>query len=114
QPVAGAPADTFEYPPPAEPREPQFRVKTPADAVAHGSALVEQFLRRRDAIAERARPGPRQVAVLEIRFRRAARARDLARHVQPAGAPIAAEILPEIRQLQRGAQRIGRPIEPVV
>lgn len=42
---------------------------------------------------------------------RAAGRVDLTRDVQPTGGPIASKVLPEIRELQRGAQRVGRSIE---
>ena len=47
--------------------------------------------------------------------RRALSAVDIVeRHVEPAVLPVAIEVLPEVRQLQRGAERIRRAIEPRV
>ena len=51
---------------------------------------------------------------LELRFTRAARDLLVARHVEPAGPPVPAEVLPEIRELQRRAQRVRRSVERVV
>ena len=42
----------------------------------------------------------------KLRFIGPGGALHVARHVQPAGSPVAAEVLPEVRELQRRAQRI--------
>ena len=63
---------------------------------------------------DRARPRRRHPAARQIRLAGAAGVLNLARHVEPADPPVVAEVLPEVGQLQRGAQRVRRSIERVV
>ena len=61
-----------------------------------------------------ASPKQRRVRLLEIRLPRAEGLAVRQRHVQAAVRPVAREILPEIRQLQRRAERVRRAIERFV
>ena len=112
---APARLDALEHPPAAEPGQPQLEPQPSADAVAHRPSLVESVARHGDAV-RRARVIHAGVSCLprEVGLHGAARVEHLARHVEPPGAPVAAEVLPEVRQLQRGAQRVRRSIERLV
>ena len=66
------------------------------------------------AAFEREAPGRADDAVREFAFVGAGIHLRLAGHIQTAGLPVATEILPEVGQLQRRAERVRRAIERVV
>ena len=88
----------------------------PRDAVADRAALARTRSRghaRRTPRCARVHAGVSGPPPGRSRARRSA-SLHLARHVQAAGAPVAAEVLPEVRELQRRAQRVRRSIERLV
>ena len=47
----------------------------------------------------------------QVGFRRAAGDLNVTRQIEPSRAPVAAEVLPEVRELQRSAQRVRGSVE---
>src|SRR5580765_2102878 len=103
--------DALEDPAAAEPRETQFELEAAADAVTDIASLVEEIRRHLATRLDRTHPRRRQSRTGEIAFERAARRLHFTRNIQTAGTPVAAEILPEVGQPPRRAQRVGRPSE---
>src|SRR5258706_13469877 len=95
----------------AEPGEPQLEPEPTGQRVAHRAASLEVCARDGHAAFDRAHPGRGYTTLRQFRFGRASLDLFVARHVEPTRAPVAAELLPEIRQLQRRAQRVRGSIE---
>src|SRR5262249_11277773 len=93
------------------PREPQLESETAAHAITHEASFGESLSGELDAGIERAHPGRRQATVSEVVLVGAARSRHLPRHVDAAAAVVDAEVLPEVRELQSGAEAVGRLVQ---
>src|SRR5439155_17155366 len=105
------PLDAVENVMAAKPGEAQLQSQAAGHAVANSPSLIEPLPGGGDTGLNRTGPAGRQMRLLEIGFLRSAGVGELSRHIQSACAPVAPEVLPEVGQLQRGAQRIGRSIE---
>ena len=103
--------EPLEDPHAAEPRTAQLVTEPASDAVADVSSGVERQLRSPGHAPQDALPRLGHPAIVEIRDARAPCRDVVQRHVQAAVLPVAIEVLPEVRQLQRGAQRVRRSIE---
>ena len=90
------------------------RAKPSAHAVADGATFRKPIARKRRARLDGVRPRVGEALAAQRLFARAGGAHGLGRHVQPADPPVPAQILPEVRQLQRRAQRVRRSVQSIV
>ena len=103
--------EPLEDPHAAEPRTAQFVTEPAAYAVADVSSGDERQLRSPGYAPQDALPRLGHPAIVEIRGARPLCRDVVQRHVQAAILPVAIEVLPEVRQLERRAQRVRRWIE---
>src|SRR5690606_14990294 len=98
----------------AKPGGPELVSQPPANTVAHASPRVEQVACPAAARLERRAPPWRPGSPIQIRERRAGGAPLRLRHIQPPARPVDGEILPEVGELKRRADRIGLNVEGFV
>src|SRR5688500_14563248 len=106
--------ETVENARSAEPRETQLVPQPPVHAVTHESACIERPSRALGYARQHAVPWLRDTAVIQVLPAGVLSVSIFEGHIEPALLPVALEVLPEVRQLQRGAQRIRRRIQPRV
>src|SRR5262245_61788507 len=87
----------------AEPRQPQLPFQAPAYTVADGAPFGEPLACELDAPRDRTRPALGHRRRRQLVFISPCHRLYVLRHVDAACPPIAAEVLPEIRQLKRRA-----------
>ena len=96
--------------PPSHVKRSSWRSR-PADTVTHVAPSAEQLARASGDSAECALPGLGQPPIVQILRVRVARLDVFEWNVEPALLPVAIQILPEIRELQRCAESVRRSIE---
>src|SRR5207249_10036927 len=114
QQIAATPLHSIENATATEPGQAQLEAQPATYAVADETAAIEAVASGRDAGIDGVGPWRREPPSPEVRFQGAGAALHIERHVEPAGAPVATEVLPEVGQLQRGAQGIRRTIKILV
>src|SRR5205823_3981915 len=105
QPVASA-IHPLENARAAQPGETQLDAEPARDAVADVTPIIKSVARDLNGAGHGATPRRTHASGSELRFEGAARDLLLAWQIEPAGPPVAAEVLPEVRQLKRRAQGI--------
>ena len=118
--------DTLEDACAAVPGQAKLVAQSAAHSFADETALAEKLARPQGHFSHRGAPFSRQRRRrgcrcswsadrrFEVALASAERLEVRARHVEPAVLPVAREILPEVGQLQRRAQGVGRSIEGLV
>src|SRR5437762_5180645 len=90
----------------AGPGQSQFKAEPPAHAVAYQATAAEALARSRNARVDRSRPTGGQPSRRQIGFAGTCRLPHITRYIQPSLRPVAPQVLPEIRELERCAQGI--------
>ena len=110
--VEVVPLELVEDPRAAEPRQSQFPAKPSGDAIAHAAARGEERSCPLHHHAHHAAPLRRHPLLGHV-FLTGARGYPVdARNIEAADGPVAPEILPEIRELQRRADGVRLRVEP--
>ena len=89
-------------------------LRRPVTPSATERPVQKQLARAVRDLVKRRTPRGRHPAGLEIPFLRAGSTRNLERHVQTPLRPVALEVLPEVRELQRRADGVGSRVERAV
>ena len=92
---------------PAEPGEPHLVAQLAADLVAERAALVEQRAAAGDQLRHQAAPAVAHAAAREVEARDTVPPLQLLRHVHAASRVVDRGVLPVVRELEPGADRVG-------
>ena len=99
--------DAVEDARPAEPGEADLEAQVAAQAVAEGPALLEQPSRARDQLAHQAAEAVRHPPRVQVPLPHRVALQQVARDVDAVLAQVDRHVLPVVRELEAGADRVG-------